>query len=204
MRVVDQIVYPENWTRHVLELHDDVITWKHFPRYWPFVRGIHRSPVNSKQRGQWRGALVFSLICARLSKQWRGWWFETPSRPLWHHCNGSLPMAEQDMSWLPEIPLRSKLCLSLQNINMPFPQSNVSLHNVFIIKQLIRDASLQVYFRKLRNFNYYIHGVCKKTTADAWRSNYYILQEYNRLSDSVLYTSLGRGLFYWHLLTFFQ
>ena len=22
--------------------HDDVIKWKHFPRYWPFVRGIHR------------------------------------------------------------------------------------------------------------------------------------------------------------------
>ena len=27
-----------------------------------FVRGIHQSPVNSK--GQWRGALMFSLICA--------------------------------------------------------------------------------------------------------------------------------------------
>ena len=27
--------------------HDDVIKWKHFPRYWPFVRGIHRSPVAS-------------------------------------------------------------------------------------------------------------------------------------------------------------
>ena len=26
--------------------HDDVIKWKHFPRYWPFVRGIHRSPRN--------------------------------------------------------------------------------------------------------------------------------------------------------------
>ena len=24
-------------------LHDDVIKWKHFPRYWPLVRGIHRS-----------------------------------------------------------------------------------------------------------------------------------------------------------------
>ena len=24
-------------------LHDDVIKWKHFPHYWPFVRGIHRS-----------------------------------------------------------------------------------------------------------------------------------------------------------------
>ena len=23
----------------------------------------------------------------RLSKQWWGWWFETPSCPLWHHCN---------------------------------------------------------------------------------------------------------------------
>ena len=23
----------------------------------------------------------------RLGKQW-GWWFETPSRPLWRHCNG--------------------------------------------------------------------------------------------------------------------
>ena len=27
--------------------HDDVMTWKHFPCYWPFVRGIHRWPVNS-------------------------------------------------------------------------------------------------------------------------------------------------------------
>ena len=30
--------------------HDDVIKWKHFPRYWPFVRGIHRSPVNSRTK----------------------------------------------------------------------------------------------------------------------------------------------------------
>ena len=36
--------------------------WKHFSRYWPFVRGIHRSPVNSPHKGQWSGALVFSLI----------------------------------------------------------------------------------------------------------------------------------------------
>ena len=43
--------------------HDDVIKWKHFPRYWPFVWGIHRSPVNSAHKGQWRGALMFSLIC---------------------------------------------------------------------------------------------------------------------------------------------
>ena len=46
------------------EYHDDVIEWKHFPRYWPFVRGIHRSPVNSPHKGQGRGTLMFSLICA--------------------------------------------------------------------------------------------------------------------------------------------
>ena len=27
----------------VLWIHDDVIKWKHFPRYWPFVRGNHWS-----------------------------------------------------------------------------------------------------------------------------------------------------------------
>ena len=44
-------------------MHDDVIKWKHFPRNWPFVRGIHLSPVNSPHKDQWRGALMFSLIC---------------------------------------------------------------------------------------------------------------------------------------------
>ena len=43
--------------------HDDIIKWKHFPRYRPFVRGIHWTPVNSPPKGQWRGALMFSLIC---------------------------------------------------------------------------------------------------------------------------------------------
>ena len=74
-------------------LHDDVIKWKHFPRYWPFVRGIHRSSVNnSPHKGQWRGAVMLSLICSLnkwLSKQTWGWLFETPSCSLWRHCNGS-------------------------------------------------------------------------------------------------------------------
>ena len=49
--------------------HDDIIKWKHFQRNWPFARGIHRSPVNSPHKGQWRGALMFTLICARIN----GW-----------------------------------------------------------------------------------------------------------------------------------
>ena len=45
-------------------IHDDVIKWKFFPRYWPFVRGIQHSQVNSPHKGKWRGASIFSLICA--------------------------------------------------------------------------------------------------------------------------------------------
>ena len=56
-------------TRSLNQAQDDVMKWKLFPRYWSFVRGIHRSPVNSPHKGKWRGALVFSLICARI----KGW-----------------------------------------------------------------------------------------------------------------------------------
>ena len=49
-------------------IHDDAIKWNPFPRYWTFVRGIHRSPVNSPHKGQWRGALMFSLICAWINR----------------------------------------------------------------------------------------------------------------------------------------
>ena len=49
--------------------HYDVIKWKHFPRYWPFVRGIYWSPVISPHKCQWRGALMFSLICVWIN----GW-----------------------------------------------------------------------------------------------------------------------------------
>ena len=52
-----------------INLHDDIIKWKRFPRYWPFVQGIYRWPVNSPHKGQWRGALMFSLICAWIN----GW-----------------------------------------------------------------------------------------------------------------------------------
>ena len=57
------------WRHCSAYIHDDVIKWKHFPRYWPFVRGIHRSPVNSPHKGQWRGALMLTLICAWIN----GW-----------------------------------------------------------------------------------------------------------------------------------
>ena len=63
--------------------HDDVIKWKYFPRYWPFVRGIHQSPVNSPHKGQWHGALMFSMICAWIS----GWVNTRKAANLRRHCS---------------------------------------------------------------------------------------------------------------------
>ena len=65
----------------VILMHDDVIKWKHFPRYWSLVREIHRSPVNSLHKGQWRGALMFSLICVRID----GWVNNGEAGDLRHH-----------------------------------------------------------------------------------------------------------------------
>ena len=51
--------------------HDNVIKWKHFPRYWPFVWGIHLSPVNAPHTGQWRGALMgFFYLCLEYTVEW--------------------------------------------------------------------------------------------------------------------------------------
>ena len=66
-----------------LVCHDDVIKWKHFPHYWPFVRGIHRSPVNSPHNGQWSGALMFSLICV-----WIDSWVNNREAGDFRRCRG--------------------------------------------------------------------------------------------------------------------
>ena len=68
--------------------HDDVMKWKHFPRYLSFVRTGHRwIPLT---RPVTRSLDVFFDLRPnkRLSKQSWGWWFETPSRSLWRHCKG--------------------------------------------------------------------------------------------------------------------
>ena len=44
----------DSWWRHQMEA---------FSALMAFVRGIHWSPLNSQDKGQWRGALMFSLIC---------------------------------------------------------------------------------------------------------------------------------------------
>ena len=65
-------------------MHDAVIKWKHFPRYWPFVQRIHRSRWIPRTKAS--DAELWCFLW-RLSKQPRGWWFEMPSWSLWRHRN---------------------------------------------------------------------------------------------------------------------
>ena len=70
--------------------HDDIIKWKHFPRYWPFVREIDRWPwISQTKASDAKLWCIFDLrLNKRLSKQSRRRWFDTPSYSLWRHCNG--------------------------------------------------------------------------------------------------------------------
>ena len=59
---------------YLLRLHNDVIKWTHFQRYWPFVRGIHQSPVNSPHKyatmmTSWNGNIfrVTSHLCGEFT-----------------------------------------------------------------------------------------------------------------------------------------
>ena len=86
---------PRPWWRHQIET---------FPRYWPVVRGIHRSPVNSpSQRPVTRNFDVFFDLGLNktMSKQVWCWWFQKPSRSLWRHCNGLSDCSDCVMSSIP-------------------------------------------------------------------------------------------------------
>ena len=76
----------------IIDPRHDVIKWKHFPRYWPFV---WNSPViiefPSQRPGTRRFDVFFDLrLNERLSRQSRRRWFETPSRSLWRHWNDNI------------------------------------------------------------------------------------------------------------------
>ena len=55
-----------------------------------FVRGFHRSPVNSMHKRPVTRSFGFFFdlhLNKQFSKESWGWWLETPSCPLWRHCS---------------------------------------------------------------------------------------------------------------------
>ena len=101
-------------TQVVIQCHVDnplVVKAQHYPpKYWwrhqmetfsaLLAICAGNSPVTGElpaQRPVTRSFDVFFDLCLnkRLSKQWWGWWFETPSRTLRHHCN----VFTKDIPW---------------------------------------------------------------------------------------------------------
>ena len=106
---------------YTLWFYDDVIKWKHFPRYRPFVRESagdrwngpfvrestgHRWNPLTKQVA--RSFDVFRDLCLnkQLNKPSKRRWFETPSRSWWRHYN--------IICGLPTVVLTVKLCFIMQ------------------------------------------------------------------------------------------
>ena len=74
------------WCGCIVVLHDDVMTSKRFPHCLPFVRGIHRSPVDSPRKGAViRSFDAFFIFRSKelFNKQSSGRWFEMP----WRSCD---------------------------------------------------------------------------------------------------------------------
>ena len=103
-----------------VQYNDDVVKWKNFPRYWLFVRGIHQWPVNSPHKGQWRGALMFSLICTWIN----GWVDNRKAGDLRRrHANYDVTTYKDSMG-RPGQPMG---CLLLSSSNSELPPIFVSI-----------------------------------------------------------------------------
>ena len=102
--------------------HDDVIKWKHFPRYTDHLCGEFTGPGEfPTQRPVTRSFDVYFDLCPNkwLSKQSWGWWFETLSCSLWRHRNGLMKFIRNTCS---EITLLKLLP------HLPGPMSWLFIH----------------------------------------------------------------------------
>ena len=86
--IVDEVGYKS------LNTPNGLTWWRHQMETFSALQAIcaGNSPVTDEflaQRPVARGFDVFFdlWLNKQLSKQWWGWWFDTPSRPLWRHCN---------------------------------------------------------------------------------------------------------------------
>ena len=90
-----------NWAMCPLGVTDYHAWWRHQMETFSALLAIcaENSPVAGEFSAQWPVTRSFDVffdlrLNKRLSKQWWGWWFDTPSCPLWRHCNDG-----EDMAW---------------------------------------------------------------------------------------------------------
>ena len=77
--------------------HDDIITWKRCPHYWPFIKKI--PPINGgvpSQMARMRGFYIFLFVEQRvvMSVIWDNMTF------IWHHSNEEGRSHDHSRMWL--------------------------------------------------------------------------------------------------------
>ena len=85
---------------------DQFSWWRHQLEKFSALLALHAG--NSSVTGEfpaqrpvtWSFDVFFHLrLNKRLSKQWSGWWFETPSLPLWRQCNVVPVVSYSETTW---------------------------------------------------------------------------------------------------------
>ena len=61
--LIKKIAMLPGFNNRYMHQNNDVMICYNFPSYRPLLRGIHWSPMDSLHKGQWRGALIYSLMC---------------------------------------------------------------------------------------------------------------------------------------------
>ena len=104
MLLVNNVSRQTCWKRKLPSKRNDASRWRH--QMETFSALLTLCVGNSLATGEFPSQrpvtrdfdVLFDLrLNKRLSKQSRGWWFGTPSRSLWRHCNVNLSGAE--FSW---------------------------------------------------------------------------------------------------------
>ena len=143
-------------------IHDDVIKWKLFPRNRPLVRGIHRSPVNSPHKGQWRGALMYSLIC-----EWtNGWANNREAGDLGRHrahYDVIVMLLAQCVVFPDDPPHKAKLWCILSCLSTRAVEQTVDMH---VSRKLMKLRLCYCYVICKSVIGYITVPVCVETTGN--------------------------------------
>ena len=152
------------WWRHQMES---------FSRYWPFMRGIQRSPTASFHKGQWRGALIFSLIYTWTN----GWANNRGAGDLRHHCahydvavmNTEILMQNMIISGTVHsiFLLYEYCCLGKRNLHCAF-QMYVDMMQAKMIIRLHIEAAIPYEHDKLTHIRLCFYQTRSAGTIDQW------------------------------------
>ena len=143
-RIVTSLIH---WT---VDKHDDAMTWKHFPHYWPFVRGIHLSGGFPHKGPVMQSFVIFFVTKSvfprnkLLNRQSNWWQYEMPWPPNWCQCYELLPRN-----------LFKRYNLASLHHNAAHNQYNISLQPSLLYRNLRKQTPAQLTLKWLGHFLHY-------------------------------------------------